>query len=57
MIVWQGQSCHFLEAFCRMQLLKWTNRYIDDRADGIHLIMQACIDDRKEVLTLRFLSC
>ena len=52
MVVWQAQSGHFLEALCRVQFLKWTNCYIDNRADGIHLIMQASIDDRKEVLTL-----
>lgn len=39
-----------------MQFLKRTNCYIDNRADGIHLIMQASIDDRKEVLTLGFLT-
>ncbi len=33
-----------------MQFLKWTNRYIDNRADSIYL--QASIDDRKEQLTL-----
>ena len=54
MVVWQAQSSHFLEAFCRMQFLKWTNRNIDNRADGVHLIMQASVDDRKEVLTLGF---
>ena len=56
MIVWQGQSGHFLEAFCRVQFLKWTNRNIDNRADGIHLIMQASVHNRKEMLALGFLS-
>ena len=56
MVVWQGQSRHLLEAFCRMQFLKWTNRYIDNRADSVHLAMQASVDDCKEVLTLGFLS-
>ena len=57
MVVWQAQSSHFLEALCRVQFLKWTNCHIDNRADSIHLIVQASVDDRKEVLTLRFLSC
>ena len=56
MVTWQGKSSHLLVAFCWMQFLEITSRNINHCADSIDLIMQACINDSKEIVTLSF-SC
>ena len=56
-VAWQGQGCHLLIAFCWVQFLEITSRYINHGADCINLIMQACVNDRKEMVALGFMSC
>ena len=56
-VAWQGQGCHFLIAFCWVQFFEITNRHINHCADSVNLVMQACVDDRKEMIALGFVGC
>ena len=56
-VAWQGQGCHFLIAFCWVQFFEITSRHINHGADRINLVMQACVNDGKEMVALRFVGC
>ena len=56
-VAWQGQGCHLLIAFCWVQFFEITSRHINHGADCINLVMQACVNDGKEIVALSFLGC
>ncbi|CJG07327.1 Uncharacterised protein [Streptococcus pneumoniae] len=51
-VTWQDKSSHLFVAFCWVQFLEITSRHINHCADSIDLIMQACVNDSKEIVTL-----